>query len=230
MSTTIWLQNRKKSPNFARIAEIRRERNMLYIVRSMRDTTQMQPKPKRPTGVTVLAILEILGGLAGLGGGAVLIGVAALVSSADFATLYPQLSGIGGVSTILYALGALVLIFGILGLILGVGFLGGKGWAWTLGIVVGILNIVLSVVQTAIGFYSSIVGIIFPIIIIYYLMRPHVKAFFGKGPAMAAGMQPPPMMSSSMPMGSASMGKNCKNCGASIPTGATRCPSCGASV
>jgi len=193
----------------------------------------MQPKPKRPTGVTVLAILEILGGLAGLVGGAALIGVAALVSSSDFATLYPQLAGIGSVSTLLYALGALALIFGILGLVLGIGFLGGKGWAWTLGIVVGVLNIVVSIAETAIGFTSNIIGIIFPIIIIYYLMRPHVKAFFGKGPAMAAGMQPPPMMSSSMPMGSApmgSMGKNCKNCGASIPAGATRCPSCGASV
>ncbi len=193
----------------------------------------MQPKPKRPTGVTVLAILEILGGLAGLVGGAALIGVAALVSSSDFATLYPQLAGIGSVSTLLYALGALALIFGILGLVLGIGFLGGKGWAWTLGIVVGILNIVVSIAETAIGFSSNIIGIIFPIIIIYYLMRPHVKAFFGKGPAMAAGMQPPPMMSSSMPMGSApmgSMGMTCKNCGASIPAGATRCPSCGANL
>jgi len=52
-------------------------------------------------------------------------------------------------------------------------------------------------------------------------------------PAMAAGAMPPPMMSSSMPMGSApmgSMGMTCKNCGASIPAGATRCPSCGANL
>jgi lysylphosphatidylglycerol synthetase-like protein (DUF2156 family) len=167
----------------------------------------MQPKPKRPTGVTVLAILEILGGLAGLGIGAVLI---------------------GSVSTLQSALGALALIFGILGFVLGIGFLGGKGWAWTLGIIVGVLNIIVSLVETAVVSPSDIAGIIFPIIIIYYLMRPHVKAFFGKGPAMAAGMQPPPMMSSSMPMGS--MGMTCKNCGASIPAGATRCPSCGANL
>src|SRR6266571_2595375 len=52
-------------------------------------------------------------------------------------------------------------------------------------------------------------------------------------PSMAAGAMPPPMMSSSMPMGSApmgSMGMTCKNCGASIPAGATRCPSCGANL
>jgi hypothetical protein len=173
----------------------------------------MQPKPKRPTGVTVLAILEILGGLAGLGFGAAVL--------------------IGNASALRYVLGALATIFSILALVLGIGFLGGKGWAWTLGIVVGVLNIITSLAQAAIGDYSEVIGIIFPIIIIYYLMRPHVKAFFGKGPAVAGGMQPPPMMSSSMPMGSApigSMGMTCKNCGASIPAGATRCPSCGAAL
>jgi hypothetical protein len=53
-----------------------------------------------------------------------------------------------------------------------------------------------------------------------------------------AAMQGQPM--GSMPMGSTGtmgagapmgqMGMTCKNCGASIPAGATRCPSCGASV
>jgi hypothetical protein len=192
----------------------------------------MQPKPKRPTGVTVLAVLDILGGLAGIGVGALFIGIAALASS-SLATQYPALGTISGISSILYALGALALILGIASIVLAIGFLGGKGWAWTLGIVVGVITIVVSIVETAIGFSTNIIGIIFQIIIIYYLMRPHVKAFFGKGPAVAAGMQPPPMMSSSMPMGSApmgSMGMTCKNCGASIPAGATRCPSCGANL
>jgi zinc-ribbon domain len=189
----------------------------------------MQPRPKRPTGVTVLAVLNILGGIAGLAVGALLIGVAALASS-TLVQQYPALGTISGISSILYVLGALSLILGIVSIVLAIGFLGGKGWSWTLGIVVGVINIIVAIVETAIGFSSNIIGIIFPIIIIYYLMRPHVKAFFGKGPAMAAGMQPPPMMSSSMPMGSAPMGMTCRNCGASIPAGATRCPSCGASV
>jgi len=61
-------------------------------------------------------------------------------------------------------------------------------------------------------------------------------------PAMAPSMMPGQPMGS-MPMGSMSsmgsmgtgaatgqMGMTCKNCGASIPSGAARCPSCGASV
>jgi len=61
-------------------------------------------------------------------------------------------------------------------------------------------------------------------------------------PAMAPSMMPGQPMGS-MPMGSmgsigsigsgapmGQMGMTCKNCGASIPSGAARCPSCGASV
>jgi len=58
-------------------------------------------------------------------------------------------------------------------------------------------------------------------------------------PAMGPSMMPGQPMGS-MPMGSMSsmgtsppmgqMGMTCKNCGASIPAGAARCPSCGASV
>jgi hypothetical protein len=157
--------------------------------------TAMQPKPKRPTGVTVLAILDILGGIVGLAAGALFIGIAALASS-SLAAQYPALGSISGIASILYALGALALILGIISIVVAIGFLGGKGWAWTLGIVVSIINIIVSIVETAIGFSSNLIGIIFSIIIIYYLMRPHVKAYFGKGPAMAGGMQPPPMSSS----------------------------------
>ena len=155
----------------------------------------MQPKPKRPTGVTVLAILDILGGIVGLAAGALFIGIAALASS-TLAAQYPALGSISGIVSILYALGAVALILGIISIIVAIGFLGGKGWAWTLGIVVSVINIIVSIVETIIGFSSNIVGIIFSIIIIYYLMRPHVKAFFGKGSTMASSTQPPPRSSS----------------------------------
>ena len=156
----------------------------------------MQPKPPRPTGVTVLAVLDILGFIFGLIGGIGLIGIAALSTSA-LATQYPGLSSISGAASLLYALGAIVLIFGILSLIVAIGFLGGKGWAWTFGIVVGIISIVISIAEAIIiGASTNVVGIIFQIIIIYYLTRPHVKAFFGKGTTMPPPMQPPPMGSS----------------------------------
>jgi len=139
--------------------------------------------------------LDILGGIVGLAAGALFIGIAALASS-SLAAQYPALGSISGIASILYALGAVALILGIISIIVAIGFLGGKGWAWTLGIVVSVINIIVSIVETIIGFSSNIVGIIFSIIIIYYLMRPHVKAFFGKGSTMAPSTQPPPRSSS----------------------------------
>jgi len=204
----------------------------------------MQAKPPRPTGVTILAVLAILAALALLFSGVVLIGLGILLgtlaTSIDITNAitnagYPGLASLGTatISAFIIALGAVILILGILYLAVGIGFFGGRGWAWTLGIVVSVIGIVIDIVQLVFGNYNGILSLIISVLIIYYLMRPHVKAFFGKGPAMAPPMSPPPMMSSTMSTGSSpasSMGMTCKNCGATIPAGATRCPSCGANL
>ncbi len=155
----------------------------------------MQPKPPRPTGVTVLAVLAILGGLAGIAVGGLLLAAGAIVGTLNLSTTYPQLAAYNfttsTIAVLLEIFGAVLLILGILDLALGVGFLGGKSWAWTVGIIVGILSIVIDV--PAIIFFGStnIVGIILWVIILYYLTRPHVKAFFGKSPPTSP-MTPPP--------------------------------------
>ena len=96
-------------------------------------------------------------------------------------------------------LGAVLLIIGIGYLIMSYGLLKGKGWAWTITIILTIISIVIqiisgftnSIVMTSItnhqnsilsGFVGQIIGIAINIIILYYLYRPHVKAFFGKSP------------------------------------------------
>ncbi len=202
----------------------------------------MQPKPPRPTGVTILAILAILGGIAGLFGGAVLIGLGVLLGTllaseiSNQLTLagYPGLAGldVGLISAIVIGLGVVVLILGILYLAVGIGFFGGKGWAWTLGMIVSVIGIILAIIQIAAGNVGSIVSLLIGALILYYLMRPHVKAFFGKGPAM-----PPTMGSGMMPgastgtMGS-TMGSmtKCPHCGANVAPGTTKCPACGGAI
>lgn len=197
---------------------------MLYTL-TLTTAIFMQPKPSRPTGVTVLGILAILAGLGGLIGGAALLGLSGVVAST-----YP------GGAAVAAVIGAVLLIIGILELVYGIGFFGGKGWAWTLAMIGSVLNIVFGIVSLAFGSTGSIFGLIISIIILYYLTRPHVKAYFGKGPSMMGPSSMPPGGMGSMPgsMGSSptmgSIGMTCKNCGASIPAGATRCPSCGASI
>jgi len=151
-------------------------------------------KLSRPTGVTILAILAILVAIFLLFTGAVLIGLglvigtyaASQISSALAAAGYPGLAslGAGTIAAIITAFGAIFLILGLLDVALGVGFLGGKGWAWTLGMIVSVINIVWNILQIGFGSYSSAFGVIIFVIIAYYLTRPHVKAFFGRGGPM----------------------------------------------
>jgi zinc-ribbon domain len=196
----------------------------------------MQAKPARPTGVTVLGVLAILVGLGGIVVGGLLVLAAAVISTLNIASSYPQLAGFssGTIAVVLGVLGGVLLIIGILYLVTGIGFFGGKGWAWTIGLIVSVLSIIVNIIQAIIspgGLGGAIFSIIIPLIIIYYLTRPHVKAFFSKGPAMgmpgtapSAGMTSPTMATSTMGGGT----MRCTNCGASVPAGSTKCPSCGA--
>src|SRR5215467_2712827 len=138
-------------------------------------------KPPRPTGVTILAILAILAGIGGLIAGAGLLALSGLVAAA-----YP------GGAAVAAVIGAFLLILGILELVYGIGMLGGKGWAWILAMIGSVLNIVFGIVSIATGSVASVFGLIIAILILYYLTRPHVKAYFGKG-TMPGGMMPSQM-------------------------------------
>ncbi|HZD13138.1 MAG TPA: hypothetical protein VE177_06440, partial [Candidatus Binatus sp.] len=109
----------------------------------------MQPKPHRPTGVTVLAVLAIIGGLAAVAGGALLLAAGAIVGTLNLSATYPQLAAYNLTTSTIAVLfeifGVVALVLGILDLALGIGFLGGKGWAWTIGIIVSVINIVTAI-------------------------------------------------------------------------------------
>jgi hypothetical protein len=132
-----------------------------------------------------------------------------------------------GFSFVFGGLGALVGIVGVIfGLIVIIGavMLYQKPQSHTMwGVVILILSIIAfpSLWGFGIGSLLAFIGAILALV-----YKPSM------GPS---GVPSQPM--SSMPMGSmgssptmGSMGMTCKNCGASIPAGATRCPSCGAAV
>jgi len=142
---------------------------------------------ERPFGVVILAILQVLAalGLLGLGGllmaGAGFIGLAAI-------TEIPELAGV--ITGILVAVGAFMLLLGIISLVVAWGLWTGQGWAWIVCLILTIISLILSIPGALAG--VGIIGIIIDIVIIYYLTRPHVKAFFGKGPPPEALPPPPP--------------------------------------
>jgi len=164
---------------------------------------------------------------------------------ADKPTAAFVLSLIGGIFLLLggvlatvgfsFVFGGLGAIFGIVGVIFGLIVILGavmlyqKPQSHTMwGVVILILSIIAFPSLWGFGI-GSLLAFIGAILALVYK------------PSMGPGMMPSQPMGSmptgSMPIGSmgssstmGSMGMTCKNCGASIPAGATRCPSCGASV
>jgi len=134
----------------------------------------MMQRASRPAGIAILAVLEILIGIVGLLASLVIIGFSAL-----FSTLPTVGALLGAVSLVI---GGVVLFFSIIWLATGVGFLHGKGWSWTLGMIFSILSLLGAIGALTIGLITGGVGgLIFWGLMLYYLTRTHVKTFFGKG-------------------------------------------------
>lgn len=78
------------------------------------------------------------------------------------------------------AIGGLFLILGIASLVVAYGLFKAKKWAWTISVVLSITSIVIGIVSIATGNIGSIASVAISGLILYYLYRPHVKAYFGK--------------------------------------------------
>src|ERR1700751_5362033 len=159
-------------------------------------------------------VLSLIGGIFVLIGGAILAAAGGILAS---------LAVVGG---------GLVVVFGIIGVVFGIIMILGAVMMYTnpqshtmWGAIVLVLSIISWVFALGGLFLGFLLGLIGGILALVFK------------PSMAPGMMPgQPMGSMPMgtmgPMGTApppmgGMGMTCKNCGASIPAGATRCPSCG---
>jgi uncharacterized membrane protein len=155
----------------------------------------LQSTPKsRPIGVTIIAILNIIGGIIMLFFGLAFVAFGAiipLVPQSEFQQLEQNLTASGVdvpqvplsfVSVGLLAIGGILIAIGIVSFVVAYGLLKGKSWAWTLTLVLSIISIVVGAISIATtGNIFNIISIIISGIILYYLYRPHVKAYFGKG-------------------------------------------------
>jgi hypothetical protein len=127
-------------------------------------------KPVRPIGVTIIAVVAAAGGLLSLFGGA---------------------SVLSGMASGPVALAYIVIIFGILGLVLGAGFFTGAKWAWMAGIGIYVISIGLGIAEIIyggqVGLIGGIIRTIAGIVIPIYLTRPKPKSFFAKGATSQSG-------------------------------------------
>jgi hypothetical protein len=129
-------------------------------------------RKNRPTGITILAVLQALVGVVWLLVGAGMMMVGALL---PIAVALPMFFG-----ALAGLMGAVFAVLGIIALVLAYGLFAGKGWAWLCSLVFAVIGLILGLLGAVDSLGSVILPIIIYLIIIYYLTRPHVKAFFGK--------------------------------------------------
>ena len=123
----------------------------------------MQTGKKRPLGVTIVAILMIINGIILILTGAGGIAVGAIL----------DIAFIGVASGVLIALG-------IAALVVAWGLIKGKGWAWIVTVILSIISIIMSIIAIAGGNFGSIISLIINGVILYYMYRSEVKAYFGR--------------------------------------------------
>jgi uncharacterized membrane protein (DUF2068 family) len=93
-----------------------------------------------------------------------------------FAAVLPEYSVYFiGIASILIAIGIAYLVGSY-------GLMKGRGWAWSVTIILSYIGIVFSIVAIVSGNFASIPQLIISIIIVYFLYRPQSKTFFGKPP------------------------------------------------
>jgi hypothetical protein len=113
----------------------------------------MENYQQRPLGVTIIAILTAIGGIAFLA-----IGIALLIIGIGFVLI--------AISIAYFAMAY--------------GLWMGKRWAWTITLILSGIGIILGIASIAFGNIGAVFHIIINVVILYYLYRPNVRAFYGK--------------------------------------------------
>ena len=172
----------------------------------------------RPLGITLLAVLHVLQAIFFFLGGIALIVLGAAIRRSLFGL--PRFLS-GAVSLI----GVVVVVIGLLYLGLAWGLWTGKGWAWILSLVLTTLGLIVSLISLVRGHFGPIVVLILDAIILYYLFRPNVRAFFGE---QKIPSQPAPVTAPTSQPTTAT--RFCLNCGAPAQGSEKFCSHCGKSV
>ena len=119
-------------------------------------------KKKTPFGIIIISILTVISGL--------ILFVMSYVSLMILSPLGP-----------LRLMGSMfLLILGTASIIVSFGLYKGKGWSWTLLLILsgfGAAGYLLNIVN---GQSFSVIGLVINAVIIYYLYKPHIRKFFGK--------------------------------------------------
>jgi hypothetical protein len=156
----------------------------VILLTKKRYNTERDSSKRRPVAVTIIAILSIIVGIPYIVSGLAPLAVAAFVPELSTLLRVPELSILHLVT------GGVLIAIGIGFLVVSYGLLKGRGWAWTVTLILSYIGIVTSIIAIVGGRTpgggeggSLLLGhLVISIAIIYFLYRPQSKAFFGKPP------------------------------------------------
>jgi uncharacterized membrane protein (DUF2068 family) len=86
-------------------------------------------------------------------------------------------------SIVFLSIGGVLIAIGIGYLAVSYGLLKGRGWAWSIALILSYIGIVIAIISILSGNLISVINLAINIAIVYFLYRPQVKAFFGKSPS-----------------------------------------------
>jgi len=170
----------------------------------------------RPFGITLLAVLHTLQAILFFVGGIALIALGTMIRRGFIHRL------LGGVASLS---GVVVVIIGLLYLGLAWGLWSGRLWAWAISLVLAGLGIIFSLISLLRGRFLILIVLILDIIIIYYLLTPHVRTFFREYNRPTQPQSMPQPAQSTPP--STTTARTCQNCGAPTQGNENFCAHCG---
>ncbi len=119
-------------------------------------------KASCPLLVMVLAVLYLVSGVITL--------AASLLTVLGISLLGDPVAG--------SVLGGTGILVALVSIVVGIGFLRGWSVMWYLGVILTVISLLGSIATIAMGNVVSVVGVLFDIVVLYYLFRDNVKRYF----------------------------------------------------
>ena len=158
----------------------------------------MKLESKRPIGITIIAILLIIGGILFLVGGIGFVLIAPLLNQVEISDttnsggnitinvngtdiVLPNSSVFLFLSRYIGLIGGILIGISIVSFLVAWGLFTNKGWAWLFTMTITLISIAFNGLVIAVGDIGGIIGMVIDAVIIYYLYRPNVRSYFGRG-------------------------------------------------
>lgn len=134
---------------------------------------------EKPPGVDLIGIIMLINGIF-----AFFSGLDSLYFASFLATAIPINTAVPGIieATAQYTAiwGSIILAIGIGSFLVAYGLFYGRSWGWSGAMALAIIGIVIPIMNIIVGYWPSIFTMLLSGLVIYYLTRQEVRAYFGK--------------------------------------------------